>query len=347
MNTSNHFRRGLAMLGLTLTLPVLLFAMALMINYGTMAAWKVREESVARLAVWQTRWPRTGTTDPRPSYWPAAASIGASDGGSVAGMDDSRVEQPVVRGPMPDTTVNTELFDPTTGLRQGTAGYTRDFPLMRKFKAYTINAQTSLIDNKWQYQRMGMGSNWQRRMPVLYNLAEAPASLSNSYLQSVLALVNAPFASQLAPLNHDPDFLYYQALFGWGGPPDFYLYPQIQPMCTTDHSVTDPAVSNAINRIQGRPGKPRIRSVAEVMAEASLHLFERSAGDFSRDSQRQPARPAPDGHAGAVANSAVEKRNRNSPAVPQDGPGKRKLRSSPTTWAGSRGGSPPGRPTAC
>ena len=51
--------RGLAMLELILALPILLFIMALIINYGTVAAWKVREHSVARLAVWETRWPRT------------------------------------------------------------------------------------------------------------------------------------------------------------------------------------------------------------------------------------------------------------------------------------------------
>ncbi len=52
-------RRGLAMLELVLALPILLFIMALIYNYGVVAAWKVRENSVARLAVWQTRWPRT------------------------------------------------------------------------------------------------------------------------------------------------------------------------------------------------------------------------------------------------------------------------------------------------
>ena len=43
-----------------MALPMLLFVLALMINYGAMSVWKVREHTAARLAVWETRWPRTG-----------------------------------------------------------------------------------------------------------------------------------------------------------------------------------------------------------------------------------------------------------------------------------------------
>lgn len=60
-------RRGLSTLEMVLSLPILLFVMALMINYGTVACWKVRALSVARNAVWSTRWPRTGHSNPRPN----------------------------------------------------------------------------------------------------------------------------------------------------------------------------------------------------------------------------------------------------------------------------------------
>lgn len=219
MNTEFHRRRrGLAMLELTLALPILLFIMALIIDYGTIATWKVRENSVARLAVWETRWPRTGSTDPKPAYWwPAAATMESSDQGTVAGMDDSRVDLPVARGPLPGATVNSSLLDPTQGLREGSAELTRTYPFLPKMGTFTITARTWLIDNKWQYQRMGMGSNLQRRIPVLYALAEAPASLVNSYVQSVLAISQGSLHLALAPLDNDPDFNYYGALFGWGG----------------------------------------------------------------------------------------------------------------------------------
>ena len=272
-------RRGLAMLELTLALPMMLFVMALIINYGTVAAWKVRENSVARLAVWQTRWPRTGATDPRPSYWwPATATMDSSDQGNVAAMDDPRVDLPVARGPLPAAIVNSELLDPTRGLRAGAAGLTKNYPLLGKLGTYTITACTELIDDKWQYQRMGMVDNWQRRVPVLYQLAQAPASLVNAYVQSVLAIMNAPFLAQLRPLDSDPDFIYYDSLFGWDGPPDFY--PRLQHMCTTDRGLTDKAVKNLINRILALP---------RIMTERFLRLYVNALHAFEAIVHADPA----------------------------------------------------------
>lgn len=255
MNTEFHRRRrGLAMLELTLALPILLFIMALIIDYGTIATWKVRENSVARLAVWETRWPRTGSTDPKPAYWwPAAATMESSDQGTVAGMDDSRVDLPVARGPLPGATVNSSLLDPTQGLREGSAELTRTYPFLPKMGTFTITARTWLIDNKWQYQRMGMGSNLQRRIPVLYALAEAPASLVNSYVQSVLAISQGSLHLALAPLDNDPDFNYYGALFGWGGARDFH--PRFQPVCSTDRGLNGKSTSGSSITFKARiPG---------------------------------------------------------------------------------------------
>ncbi len=272
-------RRGLAMLELILALPILLFIMALIINYGTIATWKVREHSVARLQVWETRWPRTGATDPRPSYWPATATMESSNQGTVAEMDDPRVDLPVARGPMPPATVNSDLLDPTRGLREGSADLTRKYAMLAKLGTYTIQAQTWLVDDKWQYQapQMGMSSNWQLRIPVLYALPQASASLENAYVQSVLTIAQAPFQPQLAPLDHDPDFIYYGALFGWGGAPNFY--PKFQQLCSTDRDLTQQNVDNLIDRIQGNPGK-HVPSLAQTMALAFLGLYQRALAAF-------------------------------------------------------------------
>jgi len=292
MRSESSFRPyGLAMLELVLTLPVLLFIMALIIDYGTIAVWKVREHSVARLAVWETRWPRSGSTDPRPRYWPATASMEFSDQDAVPGMEDKRVELPVVRGPLPAATVNSSLLDPTSRLREGSAGLTRRYPMLGKMGSYTITAQTWLIDNKWQYRRMGISDNWLRRIPVLYALAEAPAELVSSYVQSVLAISQAAFQTQLAPLDADPDFLYYGALFGRGGAPDFH--PRFQSMCTIDRAVTDRAVQQLIDRIQdNRMKRRRVPSLAEVMARAFLGLYERALNGFQAMLQQKPPAPA-------------------------------------------------------
>ena len=86
--------------------------------------------------------------------------------------------------------------------------------MLAKLGDYTINERTSLIDDKWQYQtpKMGMWSNWLRRIPVIYYpLAKAPPALVDAYAQAVQAIDQAPFRSQLAPLDNDPDLSYYGA----------------------------------------------------------------------------------------------------------------------------------------
>ncbi len=197
MNTRLHpSRRALATLELILALPILLFMMALIYDYGTIVAWRVREHSVARLAAWESRWPRnlppesgfnaTPTVSP-PSYWPATASMAYSDQGNVAEMNDGRVDLPVVRGPLPPLTVNSELLDPTIGLREGSAGLSRKYALLGTMGDYSIQAQTWLIDDKWQYQRMGMWHNVQRRIPILYGLSLTPISVANAHGQSASA----------------------------------------------------------------------------------------------------------------------------------------------------------------
>lgn len=261
-------KRGLAMLELVLALPILLFVMALIVDYGAIAAWKVREHSIARLAVWETRWPRTGASDPRPTYWPATATMENSDQGNVADMDNAQVDVPVARGTLPGVNVNPDLLDPTRGLREGSASIAVNYPLLPKLGPYTINAQTWLIDDKWQYQTpaMGMASNWLRRIPVIYYpLAMAPRTLVSAYTQAAMAVDQAAMSSAIAPLNNDPDFTYYGQLFGWGGPPDFE--PQFQQLCSTDRTLTQESVNQLIKRINRLPAS---------MAAAFQGLYQRA-----------------------------------------------------------------------
>ncbi len=312
-------RRGLAMLELVLALPILLFIMALIYDYGVVAAWKVRENSVARLAVWQTRWPRTGATDPRPSYWPEPGTMSAVGQGNVQGMDDSRVDQPVARGPLQGATVDSEVLDETRGLRLGSAEMTRHYAYLRKLGTYTKDAQNWLVDNKWQYQRMKnlqtghpLYSNWERRIPAIYTLAEAPASLMNSYIQAAEAIADAPFAAQLQPLDNDPDFLYYQSLFGWGGsPPDFQ--PRFRQLCTTDRAKTAASVQNLVNRIQGgNQGGRHIPSTAEVMDQTFLSLYQRALAALQSIVKSNPS-----SQLGAAAQSQIPLLQSNIAALQQ------------------------------
>jgi hypothetical protein len=285
-----HRSCGLATLELVLSLPILLFVMALIMGYGTAACWKVRALTVARHELWGSRWPRTGNTNPRPSYWPASASVNASGLDNATELDDRRVDQPVARGPLPRVIVDRDLLDHTRGFRKGAAGLTRDYPLLAKMGPYHLDANTRMLDDKWQYQRMRLSNNWERRVPILYTLAKAPASMASAYVRAARAVLNAPFRSQLRPLDRDDEFTRYR-----GSAPDFH--PYLQRFCDLDRQLADETVRNTIDRIQGRTERNaegrvtlHIPSVAETMARAFLALYE---GVIQRNEALIHARPSP------------------------------------------------------
>lgn len=254
------------MLELALVLPILLMVMALIINFGTVACWKVRDLIVARHALWQTRWMRSWGSDPRPAFWPAAGQSQAGGIGNTPALDDPRVNQPVARGPLPAATVHPQLLDPTRGAREGSADLTRDFPLLAKIGPYRLRADGRLLDDQWQFPRMGMSSNVQRRIPILYALAKAPASMSNAYIQAVLAIARAPFLAALAPLDRDDEFIRYRA-----GAPDFH--PYLRRFCSTDRELVDRRVGELIDRIRGKKDDPRVQGVPERMTSAFIGLY--------------------------------------------------------------------------
>ena len=149
--------RGLSALEMVLALPMLLFVMALMINYGTVASWKVRADVTSRYAVWASRSPRNGLQFPQPVDWPLPATLGAGGDANDAATDDPRVNLPIARGPtLPDgTTVNTTLLYPTRGFRVGTSSLQRAFPVLPKLGSYTLDSRTHMLDDKWQFWRFG------------------------------------------------------------------------------------------------------------------------------------------------------------------------------------------------
>jgi hypothetical protein len=265
-------RRGLAPLELALALPMLLLVMALMVNFGNYACWKVRALSIARNALWDTRWPRSGGNNPRPAYWwPVGATQGANNAGNVASVDDPRVDLPVARGPLPPSQVNSEVLDPTRGLREGTAGLTNNYAMLSRWPQYHLDAHTWMIDDRWQYHQMwrwGLHHNQGRRVPVLYVLPEAPPQLSNGYLQAIMAIIDGPFRPQLNPLNNDNDFIKYR-----GSAPNFY--PALTQFCTLDQDVAKQSVQNLIDRIQGNSQtKPAVPSLAKTMTRAFIWLYQ-------------------------------------------------------------------------
>jgi hypothetical protein len=242
---------------MVLALPMLLFIMALMANFGTYACWKIRGLSAARAAVWGNRWPRSTAGNPQLAYWlPPATAASAGPTNTPAPVDDPRVDQPIGRGAdIMNAQVNTNLLDPDRGFLTSTATLTRNWPMMSKWPAYHLQATTCLVDDDWQYSTaaMGMSSNQTHRIPILYTLPEAPASLSNAYIQAIVAIMNSPTQQQLTALNG-----YYP------------VFPS--NLCDMDRADYQQPVQNLIDHIQGKP-KPHVAGVAETMARAYIAMF--------------------------------------------------------------------------
>ena len=264
---------GLATLELVLALPIFLMVMALMVDFGTRFCWKVRTQGIARHAVWGARWPRTGNTNPRPrpDYWPLSAGISYGDAADIPELDDPRVHQPVVRGPLPGgTVVNTRLLDPTRGVRFGAAKIKRGYPMLGSVMgSYNLHAETYFLDDKWQYQRMGLGSTEQRRIPVIYALAKASPAMVNAYVQTVVAIIGSPLRADLAPLDRDDEFRLWER-----SAPDFH--PRLTRFCTLDLDKAKQNASDLIDHIQGKDERKHpVASVAQTMAQAFIGLYQR------------------------------------------------------------------------
>lgn len=304
---------GLAMLELVLALPILLLLMALIINFGTVSAWKVRALASARHSAWSTRWPRSGAGLPRPEFWPAGASLGSSGWGTLDVLDDPRVNHPVVRGPMlHNFGVRDWLFHPGRGVREGQAEMSRRFPLVSSLGSYRLSARHRLLERYWDHREMGLFSTHERRTPVLYELPRAPQSYSEAYRQAAMAILTAPFRPHLAPLDRDQEFIGYARRFGWRdtGAPDFH--PGLHQFCSVDHSVARQRVDELIDRIQGRivadsqGNLQRVGGVPQEIVGAFIRLY----GRVIQELQQQLAAGVPPGAAIGIQAEINDLQNR-------------------------------------
>lgn len=260
------------MLEMVLALPILLFVMALMVNFGTAATWKIRGLIVARHTAWASRSPRTPDAFP-----PPVGSIGIADF-AIAPPDHAQdldnapaLHRPVARGPLPlGNRVDAELLNCNRGLRSGRATVEREFPLLgKKIGPYRLEPHTEVLGDPWQFDDMGLRHNGERRIPVIYDLVKAPASLSQAYFNAVKSILNPQLQWALRPLDHDDEF------FAYGGTaaPDFH--PTLGALCTRNHAV----VQQAVDLLE-----KRIADVPETLAREFKELYERALQDGRDDS---------------------------------------------------------------
>jgi hypothetical protein len=276
-----------------MALPIVLLVMALMVNFGSVASWKIRALSVARNQLWSHRFPRDGSTYPRPAYWPASAGMGAGGASAVTSLDDPQVYQPVVRGPMVGNfSVHSDLLDPTQGMQTGSADLERTFTMLRRMGTYHLRAlERAFSQNCWQFETKGLHWNRERRTLHLYELPQTgkELGLAIKYVNAVAKIFYAPFQVDLWPLDSDVDHILYNYRFGWGhGAPDFH--PWLGNFCSTEEDDVKTKADDLIDRIQGNKER-HIASLAETMSQAFINYYHQVINALQQQLNSQPPPP--------------------------------------------------------
>ncbi len=258
-------RCGLAPLELVLWLPVLLMLMALIVNYSNMTSWRLRGEVVARDAVWRTRWPRSGSVEPRPptSIWPADAGMGVHSDTQMSALNQPNIDHPVVRGPVlelgdpPRQFVVRPVFDQQVGAVTGTSNIDHTYDLLPALGRYhSGEIANRVLTRQWQSAQMGFPNRYRRTL-VLYELPQTDPALPEAYVRSIVDLLNIPHYAALSVLDRDEDWRIYH-----GGYPNFY------PRIRANYGETDPAI------VYDRSVRPKVDHIAPdgevILGEISL-----------------------------------------------------------------------------
>lgn len=271
----------MAPLEFVLCLPFLMVMMALMIDFGNVASWKVRAATVAREAVWREHWPHSGYVNPRPASWPQTATLGTSSNPSGVLTSDPFAMHTVVRGPtaVPNgqLLVDVGKVDYNAGLRTGASNIeTRlpvRFPKLADFRNPRLNPQHPLLDFQMKYGDMGYSSNQSRRIWGLYGMNPVPeiGSRGQEYAKAVLAVFQAWLNPAIFPLDRDDEFRLYT-----GGSPDFH--PSLRLGCELERDVFRITAilgpNGLVEQIQG-PRAGGQGGLPENMANSFISMYER------------------------------------------------------------------------
>lgn len=290
-------RRGLAMMELVLWLPVLLFVVALIINYGTMATWRVRGEIVSHDAAFRARWGRSGGTEGRlAGEWPADATITTAADSPLTELDAPYIQHPVVRGPLPNGFVVRPILDPDhEGAYKGVGRVARDYPLLPRLGDYDSGEIAGpLVDRKWTNTEMGI-PNIERRIPVLYQLPRTDPRLPREFVNAVNAVLSIPHFAALAVLDNDADIRKF-----YGQPHDFH--PRVHDVCELDPDVVQRTQVNRLVDTRNDRGEivlGEISGLPRTMTNFFLNMY-RAAVDMMeqriqqlQDELRGPPPPTP------------------------------------------------------
>jgi len=211
-------------------MPILLFVAALIVNIGTMQAWRVRGEIVARDAVWRGRWPRRGDVEPRPQakVWPPDARMEVARAErQIDELHHPNIDHPVAYGPLDPIGVR-DLLRQDRGLAEGISSIQRDLPMLGKIGDYDSGyIRHPLLRGQWQTaeiawtdvggNRRGLPANRYRRIKALYELREQDPGLAQNFVQALAAMYGISNYRALRVLDRDEEIRRYR-----GGYVDFH-----------------------------------------------------------------------------------------------------------------------------
>lgn len=296
-------RRGLAPLEFVLWLPVFLFVMALMVNFGTLATWRMRGEVVSHDAVMRVRSPRTAGNEAGPSapVWPASAGMDVQADNPIVQLDDpqliSQRIRAVVRGPLPNNFVVNPLLDPLRGNLQGTSQIVRPYPLLPRLGPFSTGTiSNSLLDRQWTNAEMGI-PNVSRRTLALYQMPFDHHGWA-SFESEWRAIPSISDFAGLRVLEYDDDWVYYGHEYrDWHfmGTRDFH--PRVIPdRCTLNfreirRQKVDPLIDVPLPNGRRRLGE--VTQLPRSLTSAFLAMFRRTKAEMQAELRMLTMNPPP------------------------------------------------------
>lgn len=163
--------RGLAPIELVMWLPVFLLVAALMVNIGTMQAWRLRGEIAARNAALTTRYPAYyWHLAPPPDHWQGVAYnvVAVAPPAEIA---PAALQYPALRGPLNGLAVRPLLDADALPATIGQSRVRRPFPMLGRLAPYDSNEiRHVMLGGTWTVWEMPLSANTRRRTMDLYVL---------------------------------------------------------------------------------------------------------------------------------------------------------------------------------
>lgn len=317
---NRRFRRGLAPLEFVLALPILLFVMALIVNFGTAATWRLRGEIASRDAVWGQTYPRS--PQDRPNYWPNNASYRVANDGPIEELDDPAIYHEVVRGPMiGDVRVNPVLDPNRNGIRKGVSEVERQFALLPSLGEFDSGEiENSIIETRWQCNDEGY-QNWFRRSKILYEWpVPGVGGLESTYesaIQNLRSYWQSRRQNALEVVEWDYEF---HRVRRRGRGPDFHPRPrrgrEIDPEVVRRENVERHLIDYKDERDECRLG--RITMLPSQLTSSYLGLYQGRKRELEQlIEQLENASPRPPGAAAQIAAAKQEIRTDLDPKIKQ------------------------------